>query len=115
MTLVGDSLPVGFKAGGDVLDQFQLDLHCEVELPEDFSLPPHRSGSRFGVENVLDCARLEPFDSLKVQPDTLQVVPGVGSNDQVIELLDLAVLIPEARSRNPPGNLGFWGTWRDIQ
>ena len=56
MTLVGDSLPVGFKAGGDVLDQLQLDLHCEMELPEDFSLPPHLSGSTFGVEDVLDCA-----------------------------------------------------------
>ena len=111
MTLGADSLPVGFKAGGDVLDQFQLDLHCEVELPKDLGLPPHLDGSRFGVENVLDCARLEPFDSLKVQPDTLQVVPGVDSNDQVIELLDLAVLVPEVRSRD----FGSWGTEWHIQ
>ena len=109
MTLVGDSLPVGFKAGGDVLDQLQLDLHCEMELPEDFSLPPHLSGSRFGVEDVLNFARFKPFDTLKVQPDTLQVVPGVGCNDQVIELLDLTIFVPEVRSRNPPGNLWFWG------
>ena len=84
MSLRGNSLAVGLKAGADVLHYLQFHLHSEVELPEDLSLPPHLGCTRFSVKDVLHSPRFKPFDPLEVHPDTSEVVPPVGLNDHVI-------------------------------
>ena len=57
------------------------------------------------VADVLYCSGFKPLDPLEVHPETAVVVPPVGLNDYVIELPDLAELVPEVGGRDPRGNL----------
>ena len=97
--VVGYDSVVELEAAGDVPSYLQLDVHGEVEFPEHLSLSPDLCSSWPGVELVLDSARVEPFDSMVVHPDTLQVLNLVHLQDHGVELLQLVISVPEIRGR----------------
>ena len=55
-----------FKAGADVLHQFEFVLHGEMQFSENFLFTPNLHGSRFRVELVLHFPVLEHFHPVEI-------------------------------------------------
>ena len=52
MSLLAESLAVGFKAAGDLADDLQLHLRSKVQLSEHLRLPPYLGGPRLVIKYV---------------------------------------------------------------
>ena len=98
-----------------MLHNLQLVLHGEVQLLERLVLSPDGLSPWLVVELVLPCPRLEPLDTLVVQPDQLKLVLTIQLNDQVIQLPHLRSSIAEARWRGPLCHSWLRGAGRDIE
>ena len=108
-------LTVGDEAGADIFHDLDLDVHCEMELPEDlvFSLDSGRSITI--IKLVLLGAGFKPLNTSVINPDHAHALSSLGINDPVIYFLNLLGPVVEVWWRYPGSNPWFWGAGRHCQ
>ena len=94
-------LAVLLKAVDGEAHNFSLNLLSEVELPEDFLLPPNLLGTLPSVNLVLLPSGFEELHALQVKPNILDIVLLIELLNQVVQPLNDGWLFDEVGVGNP--------------
>ena len=101
-------LAVGDEAGADVVHYLDLDIHCEMEFPENFVFSPDFGRSIAIIKLVLLGAGFKPLNTSVINPDHAHALSSLGINDPVIYFLNLLGPVVEVWWRYPGSNTCFW-------